>query len=793
MRLQQRLSLTILPAILGPLAIIGVIAYLQLQTSARQKALDSMQTATEQLSENIRHDIAAKNASLKFLAIASPLSAYVFAENEASRYGLYQPSLLALFTDYQSAYADNLELWLFKEDGTQDIQWSRDNRPPLAPGAIDAFVAELRRSNSGRLQHLLRPADAGLPLLLIGTRLTDHTTALHGATAGPVRGYLLAVFDLSSSAAGAAALRFGSSGGVMITDAKGRPWPGIPGAPRWSPNVAPASQWLQMRGSSTAVEVDAEGAKRFVIVRSPEPQLLLVASMVSSEVNQAGIQVATIVVIMTLVSVLAMHRLVYQTVKRVLLTPAQQLIRTARTMADGNLRIAFAADGADELGDLGRALRDLANGLLASQKKVADREAERELALQALKEERDRADAANRAKSEFLATMSHEIRTPLNGVLGMNELLLSSDLQSRQRDWAAAVRDSGQHLLAVINDILDFSRIESGHLELDTLDFSLMKLVDETLAMFAQPAAAKGLELAAEFMPGDAAVPALRGDPFRLRQVLTNLIGNAIKFTARGKVVVQVSHRDAAEGHVAVCLCVADTGIGIAPEAQAKIFEHFLQADGSTTRRYGGTGLGLAISRRLMALMGGTIRVESTPGNGSRFYVELQLPVAHAPASADRGEHAAVAAGQSAAQWRGSVLLVEDNAVNQVVASAMLEKFGVRVSLAENGQQAIERVIAQQFDLVLMDCQMPVMDGYAATAAIRALAIDGRTRLPIIAATANAMPGDELKCLDAGMDGFLAKPFTLQKLQEVLARWLPMAESGAAARQAMIGGARRGE
>jgi signal transduction histidine kinase/CheY-like chemotaxis protein/HPt (histidine-containing phosphotransfer) domain-containing protein len=526
-----------------------------------------------------------------------------------------------------------------------------------------------------------------------------------------------------------------------------------------------------------------------------------------------------------------------------------------------------------------------------------------------LDEAREAAEQLARIKGDFLATMSHEIRTPLNGVLGMNELLIGSELAPQQRAWAEGVEASGRHLLGVINDILDFSKVDSGRMRLDSVDFTAVEILEEAVLMFAQPAQAKGLELAGRF---DSQVErlALRGDPFRLRQIIANLISNAIKFTREGEVIVSARVTDETEHDVLLHLCVEDTGIGVAPAAQARIFEQFAQADGSTTRNYGGTGLGLAICRRLLELMGGNIRIESTPGAGSKFHIDLRLaksaaspPVAagsalagvrvlvvdgnrsvreilqgqlqrwdmsvecasdgaeallrieeasregrpfrlalldlylphmdglhlarairglpsvphvelillsSAYASADPQTREALAtlncidkpvrraellrtitrtldpsasggpgaplsrAGITGA-LRGHVLLVEDNVINQRVATTMMNRFGLSVSLAADGAEAVEMVRDQSFDLVLMDCQMPVMDGLEAARRIRgweASRTPPGPALPIVALTANAIAEDREACAQAGMTGYLSKPITGASLFEALAVYL---------------------
>ena len=443
---------------------------------------------------------------------------------------------------------------------------------------------------------------------------------------------------------------------------------------------------------------------------------------------------------------------------RRLAQPLSAMGQALERIQSGDYRPSLIERGNDELTDLARHINNLARALEKSGQ-------QQQRAIAELIQAREESEQANRAKSDFLAMMSHELRTPMNGVLGMLQLLETTPLNDEQSEYAALATESTEHLLKVINDILDFSRIERGALELEAIPFNLLELLQGSVQVFQHSAQQRGLQLLLENQPGLEQLE-VRGDPTRIRQILVNLIGNALKFTEEGYIRVE-THWQKLDDQVLWFTCtVHDSGIGIDDERLEHMFDAFQQADTSISRRYGGTGLGLPIARTLAERMGGTLRAQSQLGAGSLFTLEVPLPFLACSGSSQRSDKQNLGSGDGQ-----SVLLVEDNPVNQTVIEAMLRSLGYQVSLVGDGQQAVQHFTQHDYAAILMDCRLPLMDGYEATRQIRQL--QDRQQVPIIALTANALQGDREACLEAGMNDYLAKPFKRADLQRILQRWLP--------------------
>ena len=386
------------------------------------------------------------------------------------------------------------------------------------------------------------------------------------------------------------------------------------------------------------------------------------------------------------------------------------------------------------------------------------------LMVESLQDSLNKSEAATKAKSEFLARMSHEIRTPMNGIIGMTHLAMRAAEDDKQKTYLQRIDNAAKSLLGIINDILDFSKIEAGKLELEERSFSLAAVLRQVHDIIAVQSQAKGLVL--RFTTAQNVPDALRGDPLRLSQVCLNLCSNAVKFTSQGSITLHVDLANNNAAEPVLQFTITDTGIGMTEEEQARIFDAFSQADGSTTRRYGGTGLGLSISRLLVEKMGGTLHVHSTPGKGSTFSFTLACKAEAAPAE--------VATAQASTQQHLAplrILLAEDNEVNQIIAMEILGDMGMHTTLANNGAEALELFKTNAYDLILMDIQMPVMDGLSAAKAIRHSGLAQAARIPIIAMTANAMSGDKEISLAAGMNDHITKPLDLDELRATLQHW----------------------
>lgn len=478
-------------------------------------------------------------------------------------------------------------------------------------------------------------------------------------------------------------------------------------------------------------------------VKNRQKQILLASSLP-----------AALTLLMTIIMAL--------TIGGITAAPIIRLSQVARKIKQGDYSVRVEEKMGGEIGSLEVDINEMAEVLQES--RIAQ-----ENLLEQMRIAREQAESASLAKSDFLAMMSHELRTPMNGVLGMLQLMEITKLTEEQSEYASIAIESANHLLTVINDILDFSRIERGKLEIELVYFDLKELVENCVRMLRYELSKKNFEFKLEYI-GEFDDLQIKSDPTRIRQILVNLLSNAIKFTEKGSVTLRLKVNKMTESQLTLFVEVEDTGTGIPQDKHEKIFSPFLQADSSTSRRYGGTGLGLSIARQLATLLNGSMMVTSTENIGSLFICQFFVQYYYGKSSQhniNSGQYKTINN-----KYYGNALVVEDNAVNQMVAVEMLKLYGIKVETADDGQQACEKFRKNKYDYIFMDLQMPRMDGVEATRVIRKIEeSENRKRTPIIALTANALLGEKQRCLASGMDDYLTKPFQQIELKEKLDIW----------------------